>query len=249
MLKVENLIVKAGNQTILDNLNLTVLDDEIHVIMGPNGTGKSTLCKAIMKHPDYKITNGKIIYNDEEIQKLSSSEIAKKGIFLLMQNPTEIPGVSNAELLRAVLLDRGENESIFAFTKRLNDAVKKVGLDSSFIHRSVNESMSGGEKKKNELLQLYILNPRLILLDELDSGLDVDSLKTLCEALMEYKRETKCSIIIITHHSNILKYLDVNKVHILENKCFSIEGDASLVDKIESQGFRAFNMSGEGVYE
>ena len=249
MLKIENLTVKASDKTILENLNLTVLNNEIHVVMGLNGTGKSTLCKAIMNDENYEITNGKIIFEDKEIQELPTSEIAKQGIFYLMQNPTPIEGVTNAEMLRAVLLDRGENDSIFAFNKKMTEAVKKVGLDPSFMHRDINVSMSGGEKKKNELLQLYILKPKLILLDELDSGLDIDSLKMLSEGLMEYKKENECSILLITHHTNILKYINPDKVHILDNKKIIKEGDKSLAELIENDGFRAFNISDEEAYE
>jgi len=131
----------------------------------------------------------------------------------------------------------------------MTDAVKKVGLDPSFMHRDINVSMSGGEKKKNELLQLYILKPKLILLDELDSGLDIDSLKTLSEGLLEYKKENECSIILITHHTNILKHIKPDKVHILDNKKIAKEGDKSLADLIENEGFRAFNISDEDTYE
>ena len=243
MLKIKNLEVLVDDKKIIDNLDLSLGNNEIHVIMGPNGVGKSTICKAIMGHPDYKLTNGSIKYNGEEIKGLSTSEIAKKGIFYLMQSPTEIPGVTNAEMLRVALGERGIKTSIFEFNKECNNSCDELMIDKSYIHHNINENMSGGEKKKNELLQLYLLKPSLILLDELDSGLDVDSLETLSKGILAYKEKTKCSIIIITHHTNILKHIVPDKVHILENGKIVMSGDALLAEKIENYGFKGtFNM-------
>ena len=250
MLKIKNLTVEVEGKTILSDLDLTVPKNKIHVIMGPNGIGKSTICKVIMGDKNYKVKKGNIEYNNEELTRLSTNEIAQRGIFYLLQNPTEIPGVTNAELLRTALVDRGIKESIFEFNKRMNEACEKLHIDKEYIHHNINERMSGGEKKKNELLQLYILRPSLIILDELDSGLDVDSLENLSEALMAYKRETECSIIIITHHTNILKYMEPDRVHILSNGKIVEEGDVHLAERIENYGFKgAFNMSESVTHE
>lgn len=244
MLKIKNLSVNAGGKHILNDFNLNIKKNEVHVIMGPNGAGKSTICKAIMGHDDYEVTSGKIIYENEEINGQPVYEIAQKGIFYLLQNPTEIHGVTNAELLRTARNERGIKESIFEFNKRLNEVCEKLQIDKNFIHRNTNENMSGGEKKKNELLHLYMLKPNLILLDEMDSGLDIDGLDTLCKALNEYKSETKCSILIITHHTNILKHIHPDKVHVLFDGKIIQEGDSKLAEMIELYGFKgAFNMS------
>lgn len=243
MLKIKNLSIVVDDKKIIDDLDLSVGSNEIHVIMGPNGVGKSSICKSIMGHPDYKLENGSIKFNGEEIKGLKTNDIAQKGIFYLMQSPTEIPGVTNAEMLRTALVDRGIKTSIFEFNKECNNSCDELSIDRSYIHHNINENMSGGEKKKNELLQLYLLKPSLILLDELDSGLDIDSLETLSKGILKYKEKTKCSIIIITHHTNILKYIVPDKVHILENGKIVLSGDASLAEKIENYGFRGtFNM-------
>lgn len=244
MLKLENLNIEANNKKIINNLNLKISKGEIHVIMGPNGAGKSTILNAIMRNPNYNITSGKILFNNEDISNLETNEISKRGIFLLAQNPTEISGVTNAEMLRVASQARGIKESIFEFNKRLNETCAKLGIDKSYIHHNINEQMSGGEKKKNELLQMFILKPSLILLDELDSGLDIDSLKYLSLQLNEYKKLNNASILIITHHTNILEYLEPDKVHILNNGTIVIDGDKKLAEAIEKNGFKgAFSIS------
>lgn len=244
MLEIKNLRVEVDGKTILDGLNFTVPKNEIHVIMGPNGIGKSTVCKAIMGDKNYSIAKGEILYDGERIDGLEADEIARRGIFLLFQNPIEIPGVSNAEMLRAALVDRGIKESIFEFNKRLSGACERLGIDKSFIHRNINENMSGGEKKKNELLQIDVLKPNFIILDELDSGLDVDGLKILSEGLRDYKEKMKASILIITHHTNILEYLKPDKVYILNGGKIAMEGDETLARSIEKSGFKgAFSIS------
>ncbi len=243
MLKINNISVEVEKKLILDGLSLSVGENEIHVIMGPNGVGKSTICKTIMSHPDYKIKKGFIKYNGKTISDMTTDAISKEGIFYLMQNPTEIPGVTNAELLRAVSHELNEDKSIFDFNRELTNICSELNIDKSFIHHEINMRMSGGEKKKNEFLQLYELNPKLILLDELDSGLDVDALKEMSTALLQYKEKNKASIIIITHHTNILEYITPDYVHILMNGKILKSGDASLAKKIEKEGFtRAFDV-------
>lgn len=244
MLKIEKLSIEVDGKEIVHDLNLTLPENEIHVIMGPNGTGKSTILKTILGHPDYKVSSGHITYNNERIDTLPVDEIAKRGVFLVEQNPTEIAGVTNAEMLRAALADRGIRESVFEFNKRLTSSCERLGIDKNLVHRNINEFMSGGEKKKNELLQIGILKPSLILLDELDSGLDIDSLATLSKGLLEYKKETKASLLIITHHTNILNYLKPDRVYILSEGHITMEGDMALAEKIEKSGFKgAFNIS------
>jgi len=243
MLKIKNLSIFVDEEKIIDSLNLNIPRGETHVIMGPNGAGKSTILKTIMNDPSYKKT-GKIEYNNEDITDMSTDEIAKRGVFLLLQNPTEISGVTNAEMLRAAREDRGIKESIFEFNRALTLACDRNNIDKSFIHRNINEFMSGGEKKKNELLQIEILKPSLILLDELDSGLDIDSLRAIATRLEEYKKETKASILIITHHTNILEYLHPDKVYILSKGKIILDGDKTLADSVEKNGFKgAFSIS------
>lgn len=245
MLKVKNLTVSSKDKKeILKDLNLEINENEVHVIMGQNGTGKSTLCKTILGDRINFDVKGKITYENEDITNIPVSEIAKKGIFMLFQNPLEIAGVTNAEMLRLALSERGIHKSIFEFNKELNEVLKKVGLPKEFLHRGINERMSGGERKKNEMLHLYILKPKLIILDELDSGLDIDSLKSITKNLKEYKKENNCSIIIITHHLNILEGLKPDKVHIINDGKIAVSGDYNLAKKIEKEGFSgAFNIN------
>ena len=245
MLKIKNLTVSSKDKKeILKDLNLEINENEVHVIMGQNGTGKSTLCKTILGDRINFDVTGKITYENEDITNMPVSEIAKKGIFMLFQNPLEIAGVTNAEMLRLALSERGIHKSIFEFNKELNEVLKKVGLPKEFLHRGINERMSGGERKKNEMLHLYILKPKLIILDELDSGLDIDSLKSITKNLKEYKKENNCSIIIITHHLNILEGLKPDKVHIINDGKIAVSGDYNLAKKIEKEGFSgAFNIN------
>lgn len=246
MLKINNLTVKAEDKVILDKFNLEIPDAEIHVLMGPNGTGKSTICKAIMHHPDYEITKGEIVYNNVLLNKVSTTEIAREGIFLLSQNPVEVEGITNAEMLRNVIGERtGERVDIFKFNKRLNEVCSIIDLPKPFVHRDINFNMSGGEKKKNELLHLFMLEPSFIILDEIDSGLDVDALKTVGKSLRKYYDLYKPAILIVTHHADILKYFDDYKVHILKNGSILRSGDKSLVKEIENMGFRADDLSGQ----
>jgi len=236
MLNIKNLTVKANDKIILDNFNLSVKSNEVVAIMGKNGSGKSTLCKAILNHPDYK-KKGTILFNGEDITNLKTDEISKKGIYYLMQSPTEIEGVTNASYIKEARKVRGIKEDVFQFNKVLNDIIETTGIDKKYIHHNINERLSGGEKKKNELLGLYALSPSLILLDELDSGLDIDSLKSISKAINEYRKKTKSSIIIITHHDSILSYIKPDMVHVIWDKNIKLSGDLSLAKKIEKQGF------------
>ncbi|MCI8575781.1 MAG: Fe-S cluster assembly ATPase SufC [Bacilli bacterium] len=237
-LKIQNIDVTVTDKKIIEDFNLEMKAGEIHVLMGPNGVGKSTICKAIMKSPGYTITKGNIIYNDTNITNLTTTEISKLGIFYISQNPIAIEGVTNAEMLRLALSSRtGEKINIFTFNKKCNEICAKINIPKSFLHRSINDGMSGGERKKNELLHLWMLEPSLIILDEIDSGLDVDALKTVAESIMEYHKEKKPSILIITHHTKILDTIIPDYVHILKDGHIIESGDKTLASRIEDYGF------------
>ena len=242
MLKLENLSVKVKDtdNLILDNLNLNINNSEVHVIMGPNGTGKSTLSKAIMGHYKFEVVSGNIIFNDEDITNLEVNERAKKGIFLCMQDPTVIEGVSNSEFLRTARSEiTGEKVNLFKFIKDMESSMKDVGLDSSMLHRSLNSGFSGGEKKKNEVLQLKFLQPKFIILDELDSGLDVDSLRIVCSNINDYLRNNPdTSVLIITHYPRILEYIRPDFVHVLVDGNIKKTGDFELAKEIEQDGYK-----------
>ena len=240
MLTIKNLSVSVGEKEILKDFNLTVNEKEVHAIMGPNGIGKSTICKTIMGDPNYIVTSGSIFYNDTDLLKLNVSERARLGIYLLNQSPIEIPGVSNAELLRLRLNENNPNPiSIFDFNKKMTSICEKLDIPKSFIHRGINEGMSGGERKKNELLHLWMLEPSLIILDELDSGLDIDSLKTVTNSLNEYlETHPKASILLVTHHEPLLNMLNASNIHIMKDGHIIKSGDLSLAKEIENQGYK-----------
>lgn len=240
MLIIKNLTVSINDKEILRDFNLEIPDGKITTIMGPNGIGKSTICKVIMGDPNYKVIKGSITYNNEDLLSMSVDERSKKGIYLINQNPIEIEGVTNAEMLRTALECRtGEYVNFFDFNKKVTTICEKLDIPVSFIHRGINEGMSGGEKKKNELLHLYVLEPKFVILDELDSGLDVDSLKTLSLALKEYLSDD-VSFLIITHHTSILEYLTPDYVHILKDGHIVKSGDFNLALDIESKGFTEY---------
>ncbi len=244
MLSIKDLTVEAEDKTILNNFNLVIDNGEIHVLMGPNGIGKSTICKVLMHHPDYEVTNGEIIYNNKDLNSMSTTDIAREGIFLLSQNPIEVEGVANAEMLRNVIGEKTQEKvDIFKFNKKLNEVCSIIDLPKAFVHRDINFNMSGGEKKKNELLHLFMLEPNFIILDEIDSGLDVDALKTVGSSLKKYYDLYKPSILIVTHHADILKYFDDYQVHVLKDGHIIKSGDKTLVAKIENMGFEANELS------
>ena len=242
MLEIKDLTVSINGKTILENFSLNINKNEIVTLMGPNGIGKSTICKVIMGDTNYKIESGSITYNGEDLLAMDVVTRSQKGIYLVSQNPIEIEGVTNADMLRTALeCKTGEHTNFFEFNKKVTEICKKLNIPASFIHRGVNEGMSGGEKKKNELLHLYILEPKLIILDELDSGLDVDSLKELTMSLKDYMNED-ISILVITHHISILEYLKPDHVHILKNGRIIKSGNYELAKEIEKNGFSAYEV-------
>ncbi len=242
MLKISNVSVKVDNKEILHNFNLDIKLGEVHAIMGPNGIGKSTICKVIMGDSNYIVTDGSIIFDAKDLLKMDVTERARAGIFLLNQSPIEIPGVTNAEMLRLALSQKsGAMVPIFEFNKKMENICKKLDIPKSFIHRGINEGMSGGERKKNELLHLWMLEPKFIILDEIDSGLDVDSLRVVCENINEYMTTHNCAILVISHHPEILKMLNTDYVHILSDGNIVKTGDISLAEKIENDGYKEFS--------
>ena len=241
MLKINNLAARVKNtdKDILKNFNLEIGDGEIHAIMGPNGTGKSTLSKTIMGHYNYEITEGTIEFNGTKLNDLEVYERARLGIFLCMQDPTIIDGVSNSEFLRTARGEiTGEKVNLYSFIKDMEKSMEDVKLDSSMLHRSLNKGFSGGEKKKNEILQMKFLKPKLIILDELDSGLDVDSLRVVCKNINSYiKDNPDTSVLIITHYPRILQYIKPKYVHILKDGNIKMTGDVELASEIEKNGY------------
>ena len=240
-LKIENLTVEVENRKILDNFSLTINSGEIHVIMGPNGTGKSTLSKVIMGDNHYKVLAGQIFFDDKLINDLTVDERARLGIFLGMQMPLEIDGVTNADFLRAALhAKEGDNFKLYNFIKKMDKTVENLKMDKNMIHRGINKGFSGGERKKNEILQMYMLEPNTLILDEIDSGLDVDSLKIVGEKVMDYYNEFKPAILLITHYQRLLDYIKPNYVHIMKNGHIIKSGDFNLVQIIEQNGYDFF---------
>ncbi len=242
MLEIKNLFVSVDKRDILKDFSLSINDGEIHVLMGPNGTGKSTLCKAIMKDSSYKIDSGSILFHDKDLTKLSTCEVAREKVFLLNQNPIAVEGVSSASMLRMALSEvTGKQVGIFEFSKKIDQICKKLNLDSSFVHRDINVGMSGGERKKNELIHMWMLEPSLILLDEIDSGLDVDAIKLVASSINEYYDLFHPTILIITHHCQLLDYIKPNYVHIMKDGKIVESGDLTLAKKIEKEGFLVDN--------
>lgn len=236
-LKIENLCVSIENKTILNGFNLELKSGEIHAIMGPNGTGKSTLSKVIMGDKNYKIESGNITFDGKKIDNLETDERARLGIFLGYQLPMEIEGVTNADFLRTAIHAKDENFKLYDFIKKMNKTVEQLKMDKNMIHRGINQGFSGGERKKNEILQMYMLEPNTIILDEIDSGLDVDSLKIVGENVMKYYEEKKPAILLITHYQRLLDYIKPDYVHIMKNGKIIKSGDSSLVKIIENSGY------------
>lgn len=253
MLEIQNIDVDAKDgKKILNQFSLSIKKGEIHAIMGPNGTGKSTLSKVLMGSSEYRVLKGDILYENASILNVAVDERARKGIFLVNQNPVSIEGVTNSEFLKTALSSVCEkNVGLYEFMKLMENSMKDLNMRDDMMHRSINQDFSGGERKKNEILQMKILKPKFVILDELDSGLDVDSLKIVCDNIRTFLDENPdTAVLIITHYTRILKYLHPNYVHVMKEGRIIETSDMSLAEKIEKYGYDGINsMRGNDVYE
>jgi Fe-S cluster assembly ATP-binding protein len=241
LLEIKNLIVSvsdnAKRKEILHGVNLHVNENEIVTLLGPNGSGKSTVASAVAGMSKFKIDAGEVMFDGERIDKLSPDKRARKGLFLSHQNPIEIPGISTSEMLYNAFRERDPNFSTEEVQTKIFECAKKLDMDIWFADHELNVGFSGGEKKKNEVLQMMVLGPKLAILDEIDSGLDVDASKIIMKALMDLQKETGMSLLIITHNMRVLPEIKVNRVYIMKGGNVVMEGDAKLQKKVAEIGF------------
>ena len=242
LLQVKDLSVSIDNELpILHNINLEIKPGETHVLMGPNGAGKSTLGFTLMGNPHYCVTGGNILFEGQDITELSADKRAKAGMFLSFQNPHEVPGISMSSFIRnASHAQTGAPVKLLAYKKALKGAMDVLSMDEAYADRDLNVGFSGGEKKKAEILQLLMLNPKLAILDETDSGLDVDAVRTVSKGIEEYQKKKDGALLIITHSTKILESLHVDYTHVLVKGNIVHTGDGSLVDEINANGFERF---------
>ncbi|NJE76165.1 Fe-S cluster assembly ATPase SufC [Thermococcus sp. ES12] len=245
MLKVENLHVKVADREILRGIDLHLGEGELHVVMGPNGSGKSTLALTIAGHPKYEVAEGRIFFDGEDITTAKPEERARKGIFLSFQHPVEVEGVKVINFLQRALRNLRGIDEVEAYD-RIFQAVEELGFDSSILSRELNVGFSGGERKKLEMLQAYLVKPKLLILDEPDSGVDVDSLKVIAGIIAKL-HSGGTSILLITHYGRILEYLNPQRVHVLKDGKMAISGGMELVKLIEEEGFAAVEGNGAAV--
>jgi Fe-S cluster assembly ATP-binding protein len=239
VLEIKNLHVSIEDKKILKGVNLTLNTGEIHAIMGPNGTGKSTLSAAIMGNPNFDVTEGEILLDGEDVLEMEVDERARLGLFLAMQYPSEIPGITNAEFMRAAINAKREEDdkiSVMDFIKKLDEKMDLLNMPEEMAERYLNEGFSGGEKKRNEILQLLMLEPTFAILDEIDSGLDIDALKVVAKGVNEMRGEGFGSL-IITHYQRLLNYITPDVVHIMMEGRVVMTGDADLARRLEAEGY------------
>ena len=251
-LDIKNLSVSVLDKTILNNFNLIIHSGEIHAIMGPNGTGKSTLSRAILGDEKYTVSSGDILVNGKSILNMDTSERAKLGIFVCFQNPISIDGISNSEFIRTAINSNNENPiGLYQFIKDIEKNIDDLNMDKTMLHRSLNSGFSGGERKKNEILQMKMLKPKFIIFDELDSGLDVDSLKIVCDNINDYLKEfPDTSVLLITHYTRILEFIKPGFVHMMKDGKINISGNYELAKKIEKYGYNeTFDLGEENGEE
>jgi Fe-S cluster assembly ATP-binding protein len=243
LLQIENLHVSAGDVQILNGVNLTVDRGEIHALMGPNGSGKSTLASTLMGHPSYTVTEGRILYKGEDITETAPNRRATKGMFLAFQHPEEIPGISVIQFLRQALSNKtGVNLTVLELRLKVMDAMKELGIESEFADRYLNEGFSGGERKRNEVLQMAVLEPELAVMDETDSGLDIDALRTVADGVNKLTGPDR-GFLIITHYQRLLDYVTPDQVHIFMDGRVLQSGDISLARKLEEEGYDSFRSA------
>jgi len=237
VLEIEGLVEEVEGKPILNGIDLIVRQGEIHALMGPNGSGKSTLSNVIMGRPGYVLTQGQVLFNGEDISTLTADERAKRGLFLAMQYPTEIPGVSVVNFLRTAYQSiKGTNVSALEFRKHMKAQMERLGIEDSMVQRYVNQGFSGGEKKRNEVLQLAVLEPQIALLDETDSGLDIDSLKLVAESVNDLAGPD-LGVLIITHYQRMLNYITPDYVHVMMQGKIVQSGGPELAHQLEDKGY------------
>ncbi len=240
LLNIKNLKATVDEKQILNGLNLNINSGEIHVVMGPNGAGKSTLAYTLMGHPKYEVNDGEVSFVEKDLLDMKVDERAKNGLFLSFQYPEVIPGVTVENFLRTAKTSiTGEKQSVIGFRRDLIKKMQSLNMDEGYSQRYLNQGFSGGEKKKNEILQMLVLDPKLVILDETDSGLDVDAIKTVAEGVKTFANENN-GVLIITHYNKLLSYIEPDHVHILVDGKIVASGDKSLADKIDSEGFETF---------
>ena len=244
-LEIKNLqvsvVTDAGNKEILRGVDITIKSGETHAIMGPNGSGKSTLAYSIAGHPKYLITGGSVTLDGADVLEMSVDERAKAGLFLAMQYPVEVPGVSVSNFLRtAVTAIRGEAPKVRTWVGEVKAAMASLNIDTAFSERNVNEGFSGGEKKRHEILQMELLKPKIAILDETDSGLDVDALRIVSEGVNRVKANSELGVMLITHYTRILRYIKPDFVHVFANGKIVEEGGPELADKLEEKGYAEY---------
>jgi Fe-S cluster assembly ATP-binding protein len=241
VLEIRNLHAVVDGNPILKGINLTIKKGEIHAIMGPNGSGKSTLAKVLAGHPAYEVTEGEVLYEGKNLMEMSTDERAREGVFMAFQYPIEVPGVSNAQFLRLAYNEKrkhlGEEElDPLEFKDLLKERAKIVEMDASFMTRSVNEGFSGGEKKRNEILQMAVLEPKLAILDETDSGLDIDALRIVAGGV-NHLHNSENAVVLVTHYQRLLNYIVPHYVHVLANGRIAREGGKELALELEEKGY------------
>ena len=240
MLKINDLKVEVEGKEVLKGMDLTIKQGEVVALMGPNGSGKSSLSNTIMGNPNYSVLEGKIDFEGEDLLEMSVDERARKGIIMAFQNPVAVSGVTVRELLLSSLRAKGEKVSALELKKKIKETAEELGMESSLLTRGINEGFSGGEKKKLEILQMKLLSPALLILDEVDSGLDIDALKTIAVAVREEVKKRNMSVLVITHYQRLLKFLVPDRVVIMKKGEIVDKGGADLVERLEKEGYKAY---------
>ncbi|HLS22383.1 MAG TPA: Fe-S cluster assembly ATPase SufC [Pseudogracilibacillus sp.] len=239
-LEIKDLHVSVEGNEILKGINLTIKSGEFHAVMGPNGTGKSTLASAVMGHPKYEVTKGSITLNGEDVLEMEVDERARAGLFLAMQYPSEVSGVTTSEFLRSAINSRreeGDEISLMTFIKEMDEALDDLEIDKNMAQRYLNEGFSGGEKKRNEILQLMMLKPGIAILDEIDSGLDIDALRIVSDAVNKVREKTGLGTLIITHYQRLLNYIKPDYVHVIMAGRIVKSGGPELAERLEAEGY------------